>query len=195
MQAAQIQAVDDSGIHRDLAMDERHRSLVVGTQQEKHISEGSHYYVKTWLEVPKASTVQFMFITPSLPLRVHAYAALGASREVIATIHMDAAVSDNGDPVPHWNNNHNAHNPLHGGALDALMQTYANPAVTNLGTEVFAAMVGGDMPGLKMNYEIQPKVDSHYIWQVVNENEDKGAQVDIDFWWWEGKHKERTDKH
>ena len=175
------------GTPRELRADEETHALITIEDQEHHMHEGKHWFIKTWMDIDKGvtPTTYMMFNTPPLPVRVHAYAQIAAEAEFTISIYKDAIVSDTGTPLLGQNNDQNT-NSTH-----ALLP-YAGPTVSDEGTLIWAAKVaGGKAAGVTIanNYEIIAKSDSNYLYKI--EKIDASVHwLDVDFWWYEHISKE-----
>ena len=182
-----MKALVEEGQFREIRMDKETHALVGIEDQEHHMHEGKHWFIKTWMDIDQAvdPTSYLMFNTPPMPTRIHAYTHLDAEVEFTISIYKDAIVSDVGTPMLGQNNDQN-HSGTH-----ALLP-YAGPTVTDPGTLIWSAKVGsGKSAGVSMglNYEIIAKSDSNYLYKV-EKNVAAVHWLDVDFWWYEHISKE-----
>ncbi len=146
------------------------------------IHAGSHYFIKTWIDITGAGTVQyFMFTTPDTTKWIHAKSSMTAEAEFRIEIYEGGTVSDSGNLITAINNNRNSTNTPG-------LQAYGNPTVTGDGNLIWDSITGtarrstGVSPAF--GYEILAKQDEIYIFKITKTA--AGTHyIDIDFWWYE----------
>ena len=172
---------------REIRLDPQTHAIIMVEDQEHHMHEGKHWFIKTWMDIDKAvtPTSYLMFNTPPLPIRIHAYAMLAAEGEFTVSIFKDAVITDTGSPLLGQNNDQNSTD------VHALLPSVA-PTVGDEGTLIWSAKVGvARAVGVAMsnNYEIIAKSDSNYLYKI--EKIDAAVHwLDVDFWWYEHISKE-----
>ena len=166
-----------------LNIDANTRSLITVDYAHHEMHEGSHYFIKTWVEITGAtgSLVEFIFITPDVTKQIHAKVELIADADSTFTIYEGATVSSNGSAVT-------AINCYRDSTNTALLQPYANPTVTSTGSAIWTARNGGGRTavgvGLGSNFEIIAKRNSIYLFRLIK-NTTADTIIDIDFFWYE----------
>jgi hypothetical protein len=182
-----IQGNISEGDAREIRLDPQTHAIIMVEDQEHHMHEGKHWFVKLWMDIDKSAdpTSYMMFNTPPMPIRIHAYANIAANSEFNITIFRDAVISDAGTPILGQNNDQN------NTGTHALLPS-VGPTVSDEGIQIWAAKVaGGKSAGVSIfnNYEIIAKTESNYLYKI--EKVDSGVNwLDVDFWWYEHISKE-----
>lgn len=180
-------AKDLHGISRPLRMDNSTRGLITLSPAESAIHEGNHYFLKNWFDMTgKGATLDFLFFTPPLPIRIHGNGRITAENEFNVQFFEDVIVSSYGVPVPSTNNDR---------ASDKVsnMPVWASPTVADIGHDIWPGKVGmaGQTVSVNFNYEYFPKPETYYMTRLTKVNK-KTHWVDVDFWWYETPHLDAT---
>jgi len=153
------------------------------SHEHHEMHEGSHYFIKTYVENTGSSGTsdEFIFTTPANGKRIHAKASLYADTDTTVNIYEGSTVSANGTEVTPMNNNRNSTNT-------ATLTAYAGPTVTDDGDIMWSSRNGGGRRavgvGLGFNYEIIVKPETIYLFRITK-NTAADTVVDIDFFWYE----------
>ena len=173
---SQTQIVGANGV--PVCVDETNCSLASDPHEELMINAGTHYFVRDVYEFTNSDPVYFMFRTPNTATRINAFVEMTSEAEFTAQILEGGSVSADGTPVTPVNNDRDSTNT-------AELEPYANPTVTDDGTQIIKFKVGeGKTSGVNaFHHKIKAKTNTIYLFKLVSE---EGARwIDIDFYWYE----------
>lgn len=181
MPEARLKARINDLEERMLRLDPVTHSLETIDHTHSQENKGDHYFVKSWMDIDGAGTiVRLMFITPNTLKRIHAQAHIAGEAEFTIEIYEGITTSNDGTPVPRFNNDRDSAN------ISGLLP-FSGPNVTDEGTLLWATKVGSGKnasvsPGL--NYKIIAKRNSKYMFKITKVAT-SSHWLDFDFWWHE----------
>jgi hypothetical protein len=188
-----LQARDSGNIPRSMRMDDHTRALLTMDESLHAIHDGRHFFLKTWDTVTLAGPMsdpvrEFLFITPSLPYRIHGNGRISTGgAEFIMGFYEDVAWTSHGPEVPANNNDRFS-------VTANQMRVYSEPIYSTYDTDIWPAIIGaqGQVVTAGFNYEFFPRPDTAYV--VRLEKLTNGTHwIDIDFWWHESTHLDAKD--
>ena len=164
------------------AIDDSTFSFQTIPYEHHEIHNGTHYFVKTFVEnTGGADTSNFFgFTSPNGSVWMHAKALLAPDTDVQIEI-FEGADFSGGTPITAQKNNRNA-------TREALSVQVAEPTVITSGTPFWVARNGGGRnpvgvaPGF--NYEIVALSGTNYLFKLTKKTA-ADTIVDIDFFWYE----------
>ena len=156
-------------------------AIEVISYEHHEIHSGSHYFVKTVIELSGAGDIEyFMFRTPDTSKRVHAQARIGGNAEFDIEIFEDPTTTADGTPVTTINNERDSANTSE-------LLAFGAPTVTADGDRIWYGRIGTGRDATvsaATGYEILAATDTDYLFKVTKAASGDGY-VDVDFSWYE----------